>query len=114
MKTVYICSPLKGDIDGNIEKVKRYTKFALKCGTAPVVSHFFALCIDDNNPVDRKTGMDAGLTLMNMCDEVWVFGKTKSEGMKKEIDYAYRKLKLPVIYITENYVEEFFEKNGGN
>ena len=38
MKKVYICAPLGGDIQGNLEKAKRYTEYALKCGTAPVVS----------------------------------------------------------------------------
>lgn len=42
MKKVYICAPLGGDIQGNLEKAKRYTKYALKCGTAPVVPHFYA------------------------------------------------------------------------
>ena len=34
MKRVYICSPLSGDVRENLEKVKRYTKYALLCGTA--------------------------------------------------------------------------------
>ena len=53
MKKVYICSPLGGDIKGNLEKVKRYTRYALMCGTAPVVPHFYALCLDDNIEKER-------------------------------------------------------------
>lgn len=37
MKKVYICSPLGGNVKENLEQVKRYTKYALMCGTAPVV-----------------------------------------------------------------------------
>ena len=48
MKKVYICSPLGGNIKENLEKVKRYTRYALMCGTAPVVPHFYALCLDDD------------------------------------------------------------------
>lgn len=114
LKTVYICSPLKGDIEGNLEKVKGYTKFALLCGVAPVTPHFFAFCIDDTNPNERKIGMDAGQTLMGMCDEIWVFGTNRSEGMLKEIDLAKRRLKIPILYISEDYVEEYLKnKNGG-
>ena len=32
MKRVYICSP-GGNVRENLEKVKRYTKYALLCGT---------------------------------------------------------------------------------
>ena len=38
MKKVYICSPLGGNVKENLEQVKRYTKYALMCGTAPVVT----------------------------------------------------------------------------
>ena len=32
MKTVYIASPLRGDIPGNIERAKEYAKYAFECG----------------------------------------------------------------------------------
>ena len=54
MKKVYICSPLGGNVEKNLEQVKHYTKYALKCGTAPVVPHFYALCLDDNDPNGRS------------------------------------------------------------
>ena len=47
MKKVYICAPLGGNVSENLELVKTYTEYALKCGTAPVVPHFYALCLDD-------------------------------------------------------------------
>ena len=49
MKKVYICSPLGGDIEKNLALVKKYTRYALMCGTAPVVPHFYALCLDDTD-----------------------------------------------------------------
>ena len=61
MKKVYICAPLGGDVKGNLEKVKRYTRFALMCGTAPVVPHFYALCLDDDIEKEREIGIVAGL-----------------------------------------------------
>ena len=73
MKKVYICSPLGGDIKGNLEKVKRYTRYALMCGTAPVVPHFYALCLDDNIEKEREIGIVAGLGMLWFCDELWVF-----------------------------------------
>ena len=53
LKKVYICSPLGGNITQNIENVKLYTRYALECGTAPVVPHFLALCLDDNKKEER-------------------------------------------------------------
>lgn len=88
MKKVYICAPLGGDVKGNLEKVRRYTQYALKCGTAPVVPHFYALCLDDNNPNERKIGMTAGRSLLWFCDELWLFGDEITEGMFAELQYC--------------------------
>ena len=33
MKKVYICSPLGGDVENNLQRVKKYTEYALRCGT---------------------------------------------------------------------------------
>lgn len=32
MKKVYICAPLGGNVDKNLQKVKDYTRYALMCG----------------------------------------------------------------------------------
>ena len=85
MKKVYICAPLGGDVQANLERVKKYTEYALKCGTAPVVPHFYALCLDDSIPREREMGMAAGLSLLWFCDEMWVFGDEITRGMAAEI-----------------------------
>ncbi len=41
MKKVYVCAPLGGNVEENLKKVKTYTEYALRCGTAPVVPHFY-------------------------------------------------------------------------
>ena len=45
MKKVYVCAPIGGNIEENLKKVKTYTEYALRCGTAPVVPHFYAECL---------------------------------------------------------------------
>ena len=50
MKNVYICTPLAGDLQGNLEKVKRYSEFALGCGAAPVTDFLVLL---SQAPSDR-------------------------------------------------------------
>ena len=57
MRKVYVCAPLGGDVESNLKKVRTYTEYALRCSTAPVVPHFYAECLDDNDPKDREIGM---------------------------------------------------------
>ena len=88
MRRAYICSPLSGNISGNIENAKRYARYIFKCGMAPVIPHFYALILDDAIPDERKLGMQADLSLLWVCDEVW------------EIIFA-EKLNIKVKYISE-------------
>lgn len=103
MKRVYICSPLGGDVAAHIQQVKRYTLYVLKCGMAPVVPHFYALVLDDNIPEERELGRQAGKSLLWLCDEIWVFGETVSEGMEEEIRFC-KNLNLPVRYIADGTI----------
>lgn len=43
MHRVYICSPLGGNVSANIENAKRYARYALECGMAPFIPHFYAV-----------------------------------------------------------------------
>ncbi len=105
MKRVYICSPLGGDIEGNLERVKRYTKYALMCGTAPFVPHFYALCIDDNIPEERGIGLAAGLGMLWFCDELWIFGDEISEGMLAEMKFC-KNLNIKMKKISEKQINK--------
>jgi len=109
MKKVYICAPLGGDVEGNLERVKRYTRYALMCGTAPVVPHFYALCLNDNDQKEREIGLAAGLGMLWFCDELWVFGQTVTEGMKQEIQFC-KHLNIKTRYVSE---KEIRKKIGG-
>jgi hypothetical protein len=105
MKKVYICAPLGGDVQGNLEKAKRYSEYALRCGAAPVTPHFYALCLDDSIPKEREMGIAAGLSLLWFCDEVWVFGDETTEGMAQEIKLA-RNLNIKVKTIKEHEINK--------
>ena len=109
MKKVYICSPLGGDVTGNLKKVSRYIEYALKCGVAPVASHFYALSLDDSIPYERAIGMRAGIALLGMCDEVWAIGNNLTEGMTEEIAEAY-KIGIPVVHIQEETIENYLKE----
>lgn len=66
---------------------------------------FYALILDDEIPDERKLGMQAGISLLWVCDEVWVFGDEITEGMKKEIIFA-EKLNIKVKYISEKELKK--------
>ena len=104
MKRVYVCAPLGGNIEENLKKVKTYTAYALRCGTAPVVPHFYAECLDDNDPKDRELGLAAGMSLLWLCDEVWVFGDTVTDGMRAELKFC-KNLNIRIRYITETEIQ---------
>lgn len=108
MKKVYICAPLGGDVYANLQRAKEYAKYALYCGTTPVVPHFYALCLDDNNPHEHEIGLAAGLSLLWFCDELWVFGDTLTDGMKSEINFG-KNLNIQVRYVKDS---EVIKKNG--
>jgi len=46
-----------------------------------------------------------GISLLWVCDEVWVFGDEITEGMKKEIIFA-EKLNIKVKYISEKELKK--------
>lgn len=104
MKRVYVCAPLGGNIEENLKKVKKYTAYALRCGTAPVVPHFYAECLDDNDPKNRELGLAAGMSLLWLCDEVWVFGDTVADGMIAELKFC-KNLNIRIRYITEKEIQ---------
>ena len=110
MKKVYICSPLGGDVEGNQKRARKYARYALLCGTAPVVPHFYALCLDDNNPEEREIGMEAGLSLLWFCDELWLFGDAVTEGMAAELRLC-KNLHIRIRNVRE---EEIDKALGGN
>ena len=48
-RRVYICAPLKGDIEGNVKRAIWYARYVFQCGAVPVVPHFYV-----HRPVQRK------------------------------------------------------------
>lgn len=110
MHRVYICSPLGGNLSANIENAKRYARYALECGMAPFTPHFYALILDDSNKDERNLCFQAGLSMLWVCDEVWVFGDEITEDVKSEIRFA-EKLNINVRYISENDLTKSEVKN---
>jgi hypothetical protein len=95
-KLVYVCSPLRGNIEKNIAKAKEYCKSVIIAGGVPLAPHI-ALegVLDDTKPHERETALAIGLEMLQRCDELWYFGSVISEGMAAEIKAA-KELGVPV------------------
>jgi len=113
MKKVYICSPCKGDINGNREKTLLYSKYVMSQGFIPFAPHLyfteFSEFLDDDKPKEREIVLRLALEWLFQCNEVWVFGETISEGMKNEIEIA-NKIGIKVIHVKTDDVKNFFNK----
>lgn len=105
-KLVYICSPYaSGDVQENVEKAKEYCKLALKNWYIPVAPHLlYPQFLRDEDPAEREQGLSCGLTLLEVCAEVWVFGDI-SKGMLREIEYA-RVKNIPVLFEGKRKTEK--------
>lgn len=89
MKMVYICSPLRGNLEKNIGNAVRYSKHAAAQGVLPLAPHtIFTQYLNDLIPAERQQGLKMGLELLARCDELWVYGSLISEGMRAEIQFA--------------------------
>ena len=88
LKKVYICAPLTDQSEKDLIQAKRYAGYALKCGTAPVVPHFYAECLPGSRKQLRELIRATALSLIWVCDEVWVFGDQLTDGMSAEIRHA--------------------------
>jgi hypothetical protein len=87
MKLIYICSPLSGNPE-NIEKAKKFCRFVLQSGNIPFAPHvYFTQFMDNSNPEDRNLALEMNKQFLEVCDELWVFGKELTEGMKIELEY---------------------------
>lgn len=100
-KLVFISSPLRGDIEGNIKKANEYCKAAVDEGVIPLAPHaIFTQYLDDRVKEQRERGMSLGFELLEYCTELWVCGPVISVGMQEEIRLAQEK-GIKVIYKTE-------------
>ena len=110
MHRVYICSPLGGNVSQYIQSVRNFKRTLKQNGMAPFIPHFYVLILDDRNDKERNLGMNAGLSMLWVCDAVWVFGDEITESMKTEIRFA-EKLNIEVRYISENDLRKSEVKN---
>ena len=103
---VYIASPFAGDTQRNAERARGYCRLAVSKGYIPLAPHLlYPQFMDDDDRETRELAIFFALVLLGKCDEIWVFGERRSEGMEREIAKA-RKRNMPIRYFNSRCVEE--------
>ena len=89
---IFVCSPFAGCVQENVQNARRYSRFAYISGYMPITPHLmYPRFLDDKQYKERLDGMDMGLRLLDLCEEIWVFGDHYSSGMQREISHALGK-----------------------
>ena len=110
-KLVYICSPYRrGSLFENAERARDYCRMAALEGFVPVAPHLlYPQFLDETKPDERRLGMKCGVSLLEMCAELWCFGdQVGSEGMMAEIAFA-KEHDIPVKHFPLLPNDEFDE-----
>ena len=88
-KLVYICAPLRGDVEKNIEFARQKAQEVFQAGDIPVCPHLmFPPVADPENTQQDQAAREMGLRLVESCQQVNVYGPEWTEGMWAEIRHA--------------------------
>jgi len=102
---VFICSPLAGDVEHNLEQARRCCRFAVTKGAIPLAPHLlFPQFMDDSDKTQRNLAIFMGLVLLSKCHELWRFGNKISPGMAIELEKAKR-LGIPIRHFSGECAE---------
>ncbi len=97
MKMIYICAPLRGDIEKNIEFARQKAQEVFRQGDIPICPHLmFPPIADATNPQQDEVARNMGLELVKRCNQVNVYGSEWTSGMWAEIKYA-EQFGIPVV-----------------
>ena len=88
-KLVYICAPLRGDVEKNIEFARGKALEVFQSGDIPICPHLmFPPVADPNDPTQDQAAREMGLRLVESCQQVNVYGSEWTDGMWAEINHA--------------------------
>ena len=83
-KKIFICSPFRGDEEGNSVKAAGYCRRAYEEGHLPIAPHLlFPQFLNEDSLKERADGIAMGLELLFGCDEMWVFGEATGAWSRK-------------------------------
>lgn len=101
---VYVCSPYSGDVEMNVQKARKYSRFAVDQGVIPLTPHLL-LPQFMSEQTERDLAMFMNMVYLGRCEELWVFGEKITDGMAAEIAKA-KKRNMKIRYFTEAMEEQ--------
>lgn len=97
LQLVYICAPLRGNVEQNIEFARQRAREVFEAGEIPVCPHLmFPPIADPGNETEDQAAREMGLRLVALCQQVNAYGACTA-GMREEIELAER-FGIPVKY----------------
>ena len=94
-RVIYVCHPYRSDPAANREQVRKISRQLARAGHLPLAPQVYLPAFLDE-ATERALAMKLCLRMVRLAEEIRVCGKP-SEGMRQEIDEAYR-LGIPIIY----------------
>lgn len=101
---VYVCSPYSGDVEMNVQRARKYSRFAVDQGAIPLTPHLL-LPQFMSDQTERDLAMFMNMVYLGRCEELWVFGEKITDGMAAEIAKA-KKRNMKIRYFTEAMEEQ--------
>lgn len=88
-RLVFICAPLRGDVEKNIEFARQKAREVFAGGDIPICPHLlFPPIADPNHPGQDAKAREMALRLLESCQQLNVYGPIWTEGMWAEIHRA--------------------------
>lgn len=106
MKSVFVCSPYRGDTKENLKLARRVCRVAVEEGYAVICPHLlYPQFLSDDDEDEREKGKKAGLGSLEKADELWVVGSRITRRMSREIARA-SEIGIPTMCICDPLVAE--------
>jgi len=99
LRRVYVCHPFGSDPEGNARRIQGICWALAKTGLMPIAPQLY-LPSFLSEETERERALELCLELIDICDEVRVYGGLVTEGMRIELERADRR-GVPIIYCDE-------------
>lgn len=88
-QVVYVCHPYVGNTAANIEAVRQICRELVENGLLPIGPQIYLPQFVDES-TEREVALSMCMQLVDICDELRVYGDQVTTGMFREIDHAAR------------------------